>query len=174
MPRNLQTQTIRRFRGIQVWQSFPTLSPEFATDCLNVICSTSGSVEKMRAPVRISMGLPNGIQRMAGYQNAAGQRQILAQSGQELYKFELADASPFDRCGDAQYGITTPCPVAEAQVGVAYSLQFTASGGTGQYVWSIASGTLPTGLTLSASGLLSGIPSASGTFDFVVQVADAG
>jgi hypothetical protein len=54
---------------------------------------------------------------------------------------------------------------------VAYSATFTASGGTGSgYTWTKTSGALPTGLTLSGAGVLSGIPSVSGTVNFTVQV----
>jgi len=37
----------------------------------------------------------------------------------------------------------------------------------------VSSGTLPAGLTLSSAGLLSGSPTASGTFNFAVSVTDA-
>lgn len=43
-------------------------------------------------------------------------------------------------------------------VGTAYSLQLTAAGGSGNYAWRIYSGTLPDGLTLSTTGLISGTP----------------
>ena len=52
-----------------------------------------------------------------------------------------------------------------------YSSQLTASGG-GSQSWKVQSGTLPTGITLSASGLLSGTPTTEGAFTFVVQVTD--
>ncbi len=57
-------------------------------------------------------------------------------------------------------------------VATAYSQTFTASGGTAPYAFS-ASGTLPTGLTLSAGGVLSGTPTASGTFNFMIEVSDS-
>jgi len=58
-------------------------------------------------------------------------------------------------------------------VGVPYSQTFTATGGTGStYAWSFAGGTPPPGLTLSSAGLLSGIPTATGTFSIYVQVSD--
>ncbi len=56
-------------------------------------------------------------------------------------------------------------------VGRPYSFQLTAEGGGGQF-WSIASGTLPPGITLSESGLLSGTPTQVGDFQFVVKVTD--
>jgi hypothetical protein len=54
-----------------------------------------------------------------------------------------------------------------------YSATLTASGGTGSYSWSLASGTLPNGLALSAGGVLAGTPSAAGTFTFAVAAADS-
>jgi hypothetical protein len=59
------------------------------------------------------------------------------------------------------------------QVGVPYHQQLTASGGSGPYSWSITEGTLPPGLSLSSTGMLSGTPSASGTFNFVITATDA-
>ncbi|MBI2815785.1 MAG: putative Ig domain-containing protein [Acidobacteria bacterium] len=58
--------------------------------------------------------------------------------------------------------------------GTAYSAQLTASGGTMPYSWSLATGTLPAGLTLTAStGAISGTPSTAGTSSFTVRVTDA-
>ena len=60
-------------------------------------------------------------------------------------------------------------------VSVAYTATLTASGGTIPYTWSITSGTLPSGLTLHTnSGAITGTPTATGTFSFIVQVRDAG
>lgn len=42
--------------------------------------------------------------------------------------------------------------------GVPYSFQLTAVGGSGNYQWIIQSGSLPSGLTMSASGLITGTP----------------
>lgn len=57
--------------------------------------------------------------------------------------------------------------------GSAYSATLTATGGTSPYNWSIASGQLPTGLTLSSTGTISGTPTASGEFNVTVQVTDS-
>ena len=60
-----------------------------------------------------------------------------------------------------------------ASQSVAYSQALTASGGTSPYSWSVSSGTLPTGLSLSSSGTLSGTPTVAGAFPFTVTVKDA-
>ena len=55
--------------------------------------------------------------------------------------------------------------------GVPYGFQLTAAGG-GTQTWSIASGQLPPGITLASSGALSGTPTQTGAFTFVVKVTD--
>ena len=61
-----------------------------------------------------------------------------------------------------------------ATAGAAYSTTLQASGGVTPYSWSLGSGSLPPGLALNpTSGVLSGTPTASGTFHFAVQVRDS-
>lgn len=60
-----------------------------------------------------------------------------------------------------------------AAAGNKYSATLAATGGSPPYNWSIASGTLPTGLTLSTSGTISGTPTTAGTSNLAVQVADS-
>jgi uncharacterized protein YhjY with autotransporter beta-barrel domain len=67
----------------------------------------------------------------------------------------------------------TPATLPAASVAAAYSQQLTASGGVGPYAYTLSSGSLPAGLTLSSSGLLSGTPTAGGSFTLTVQAADA-
>jgi hypothetical protein len=68
--------------------------------------------------------------------------------------------------------ITSPT-VPNATKGVAYTFQFTAVGGKGTLVWARSSGTLPSGLSLTTAGKLSGTPSATGTFTFTIKCTDA-
>lgn len=86
--------------------------------------------------------------------------------------------SPFS--GSRSYALTVSAPtvvVAPAALpnpsgGTAYSQTLSASGGTGPYTFAVTAGALPTGLTLSASGVLSGTPAASGTFNFTITATD--
>lgn len=58
-------------------------------------------------------------------------------------------------------------------VGDAYSQTLTATGGVAPRTWSVLSGSLPGWLNLTSAGVLSGTPTAAGTFNFTLQVADA-
>lgn len=60
-----------------------------------------------------------------------------------------------------------------ASVGNVYSFQFTATGGVPPYTFAIASGSLPAGLDMDANGLITGRPTASGTFNIGVSVTDS-
>ena len=66
---------------------------------------------------------------------------------------------------------TTSLPSGE--VGVAYFLKLTGSGGTGPYVWSVSSGALPAGMSLEARGVITGTPLAAGTQAVTLQLSDA-
>jgi hypothetical protein len=68
---------------------------------------------------------------------------------------------------------TTSLPIGATNV--AYSATLAAAGGTMAYTWSIASGSLPAGLSLNtSSGAIAGTPTAGGTFNFTARVSDAG
>src|ERR1700733_3816926 len=54
-----------------------------------------------------------------------------------------------------------------------YGYTLTESGGTSPFPWSVSSGSLPAGLSLSPQGTLSGTPTATGTSSFTVKVTDA-
>jgi hypothetical protein len=58
-------------------------------------------------------------------------------------------------------------------IGQPYSVTLTSSGGTAPYTYAVTAGTLPPGLTLTSAGVLSGTPTAFGTFTFTVTSTDA-
>lgn len=66
----------------------------------------------------------------------------------------------------------TPSSLANGTIATAFSANITASGGSAPYTYSLLSGSLPGGLTLSNSGNLSGTPNAAGSFSFTVQATD--
>jgi hypothetical protein len=62
----------------------------------------------------------------------------------------------------------------QAFVGSSFVYQLAVTGGTAPHVWSIATGSLPSGLVLdSGTGLISGTPTAVGVATFKAQVTDS-
>ncbi|MGG6461877.1 putative Ig domain-containing protein [Solilutibacter silvestris] len=67
----------------------------------------------------------------------------------------------------------SPASLASATAEATYSQTFTASGGTATYTYSLQAGSLPVGMSLSSSGVLSGTPTVAGTFNFTIRATDS-
>lgn len=73
----------------------------------------------------------------------------------------------------APLSIVTPAlPI--TPVGAPFSFAMSATGGFPPYSWSLLSGPLPTGLSLSSSGVISGTSTQIGTFPLTIKVTDRG
>jgi len=60
------------------------------------------------------------------------------------------------------------------EAGVEFHMLLHATGGVPPYVWSVASGDLPEGITLTPEGLLAGRPTKPGSFALTLRVEDSG
>ncbi len=60
----------------------------------------------------------------------------------------------------------SPASLPNGAIGAAYQQAVTVSGGTGPYTFSLGGTTLPPGISLSTSGLLSGTPTTTGAYPF--------
>lgn len=95
--------------------------------------------------------------------------------------YNFASVAPGQYCMNVPWGYPplqiTTSSVSSATSGQPYNAVLVASGGTGTgYIWSLSSGSLPAGFTLSAAGVLSstGSPAApANSYSFVVQVTDS-
>jgi Putative Ig domain len=83
-----------------------------------------------------------------------------------LILLSLLSAFALAACSGSVSITTTSLP--NGVVGQAYSVQLQ---GSNVASWSVMSGTLPDGITLSTSGLLSGTPTTAGTYSFTVEAA---
>ena len=86
--------------------------------------------------------------------------------GPTFITFQVTDLTSATAMKSLSFTISTPPSISTSSlpngtVGTAYSQTLTATGGTSPYSWTIASGSLPAGLTLSSIGLISGTPTAA-------------
>jgi len=74
--------------------------------------------------------------------------------------------------GAGQLLTITTTSLPDGALNQTYSQQLAATGGTQPLTWTLGSGSLPTGLTLAGTGVISGTPTILGTFSFDVVVTD--
>jgi hypothetical protein len=102
------------------------------------------------------------------------------QTGTSTFSVRVSDSQANPSTATSSLSLTVAYPevaiaqttLAAGRVGTAYSQTLTATGGNGAYTWSVASGSLPAGLALSASGVISGTPTQQGTETFSVKATD--
>lgn len=70
--------------------------------------------------------------------------------------------------------VVTTVTLPTASVGRPYTATLTAAGGTAPYRWAVAAGSLPPGLVLGSSGVLSGTPTSAATTTVTVEVTGSG
>ena len=130
------------------------------------------SVSSGALPAGISLNSSNGL--LAGTPTASGTFQFTTQvtdsgTGKASKAFALTITA-----ATSNLAITTTAPLPGASVGSAYSQTLTATGGKPPYSWSVTTGALPDGLSLNSnSGLISGTPTATGSFTFNARVTDS-
>jgi len=69
--------------------------------------------------------------------------------------------------------ITSPSTLPSGTQGQSYSYQLMTSGGNPPVQYSLISGSLPPGLALGASGLISGTPTTAGDYSFTIRASDS-
>ncbi|HEY3488540.1 MAG TPA: putative Ig domain-containing protein [Candidatus Deferrimicrobiaceae bacterium] len=121
--------------------------------------------------------LPPGIilnsNGATGYVNGAA-----AASGQYMFTLQATDANGFTAPLPGSVTvydilrISSPPVLPAGMPGGSYNTTISPSGGLPPYGWTLASGTLPAGLTF-ANGVVSGLPEATGSSSFTVQVTDS-
>ncbi|HEX6824291.1 MAG TPA: Ig domain-containing protein, partial [Candidatus Sulfotelmatobacter sp.] len=88
------------------------------------------------------------------------------------------DARPDMMYSLSVIGVVDPLKITSTSLtpaarGLAYSQQLNSANGTGPINWSLSSGTLPPGIALSSSGLLTGTATTDGTYPFATQASDS-
>lgn len=101
-------------------------------------------------------------------------------AGSYTFTVTVADNNTPPQTANATLSITiqprpsiTATSLPNGQVNAAYSSSVSASGGVQPYSFSVATGSLPQGLTLASSGAITGTPASAGTSNFTLMVTDA-
>jgi len=140
----------------------------------------SGGLAPVRFTLTSGSQLPTGV----GLSLEGALSGIPANAGSFGFGVEVADSSAPPQKSSASFTLlvqtnggaetlsitTTTLP--DANLATAYSQTLTATGGTAPLTWQ-ATGTLPSGVTLSSAGLLSGAPAEHGEFRFSAKVTDS-
>ncbi|MFO0726369.1 MAG: putative Ig domain-containing protein [Myxococcota bacterium] len=127
----------------------------------------------------ITGSLPNGLSLNPATGVISG---VPTAAATTSFSVDLSDGSTPAQDTSAPISITISAPgslaittasLPDGVIGRAFSVALTAGGGSTPFVWSLVSGTLPNGLSLdAATGVISGSPARTGSFSFVVRVAD--
>ncbi|MBB4656325.1 uncharacterized protein YhjY with autotransporter beta-barrel domain [Xanthomonas sp. F14] len=171
--------------------ALPVAGPNLALPASTLPAGTAGQAYSAAitpatggtAPYRYALtagALPNGVVVDAATGALSGTPTL---SGTFNFTLTATDSTPSPAVQASQnYSVTIAAAtlvlaqptLPPAVRGSAYNQVLTASGGVAPYRYSIASGTLPAGLTLTSDGTLSGTPTTQGTSSFTIAVADAG
>ncbi|MHC1654666.1 putative Ig domain-containing protein [Stenotrophomonas maltophilia] len=110
-----------------------------------------------------SAGILSGTPTSAGsYAFTITATDSLGFTGSQAYSFTV----------NAPTIVITPATLPAATGSIAYNQALTASGGHGGYTFSLSTGALPAGVTLSSAGMVSGSPTTLGSYSFTVTATD--
>ncbi|MGA8300564.1 MAG: putative Ig domain-containing protein [Terriglobales bacterium] len=129
----------------------------------------------------VSGSLPPGLTLNASSGTISGTPTATGISGFSVKVTDSGTPSPQTAEASLSITINTPPPLQitttslpNGTTGSSYAATLAATGGVQPYSWSVTSGSLPAGLTLTSnSGQISGTPTATGAFAFTVQVKDS-
>ena len=137
---------------------YDTVSGNIAAPCQpgspNCVTTTAGDV----------IGVQSGYTATAGYDSATGLGSANVTNLVNRWKTTV---------GTQAVAITVgPSNLPAGNQNTAYDQQIVAAGGVAPYVFAVTSGALPTGLSLSGTGFLTGVPTAIGTYTFTISATD--
>lgn len=154
-----------------------TLPPATLNTAYNQTLIASGEIGPYIYTVS-SSSLPPGLSLTSSGTNAGLISGTPTSNGIYPFTITAADTNSSDS-GSKNYTIVVsgsltlnPSSLPAGQRGTAYNQTITASSGVGPYTFTVASGTLPPGLTLSSGGAITGTPTNMGTYHFTIMATD--
>ncbi|MFN7976145.1 MAG: putative Ig domain-containing protein [Acidobacteriota bacterium] len=123
-------------------------------------------------PFTVPMGTPTGVYDLivALWYDVDGDGTITGSDLSLVLATAPGAVTVADACG---LMVLSPSSLPGGTIGTPYSQTITASGGQPPYTFAVTAGSLPPGLGLAGSGVLSGAPTAAGSFPFTASAVDA-
>ncbi len=168
---------------ITVTVSQPTLTLSALTTTGQVTAAYSDTAVATLGTAPYSYAVTAGAQPTGLTLNSGGVLSGTATAA-GTFNFTITATDANGATGDRAYSLTIAAPtvaitspaagaLSPVEAYGAYSETFTAAGGVGPHSFAVTAGALPTGLTLSSGGVLSGAPSVPGTYSFSVTPTES-
>ncbi|WP_167332668.1 putative Ig domain-containing protein [Rhizobium freirei] len=147
--------------------------PPNSTNTPVALSLSGGTATSVAVVAQATHGTANASGTAISYTPAAGY------VGTDSFTYTASNADGTSAPATVSITVSTPtiaiapATLPTATVATAYSETITASGGTSPYSYAVTTGVLPAGLTLSSGGVLSGTPTASGTFNLTITATDS-
>ena len=147
----------------------------FSSDTFLVITVTENAISNQPAQICLSKTVPVILKPCTGGDDAPCQISSSTVNGKVTVVFKVRGGDPeFKLVLPAGGRLLWPSAFPTGKVGSAYAARLQSSGGRAPYHWKIASGKLPTGLSLNGTtGAISGKPKAKGVSSCLVQATDS-
>jgi len=120
----------------------------------------------------VGLGLDPTTGAITGIPASAGSWTVTLQVTDSVDRADRRPSQPIAITIDPAPIVIAPIVLPDGRQNTMYSANLNATGGTGAIVWSLDSGASD-GLTVNASGTISGVPASAGTFAFTVRATDA-
>jgi predicted heme/steroid binding protein len=131
----------------------------------------SWSIAQGSLPAGLKLHAATGV--ISGTPTAGGNFTFVAEVTDSEAGAQISSASEAITVGVSGLVVTTGSTLPTATSGVPYSVKLSAAGGVTPYQWSLASGSLPAGLKLKSTGVISGTTTATGLDSLTVRVTDS-
>ncbi|HMT22257.1 MAG TPA: Ig-like domain repeat protein, partial [Promineifilum sp.] len=156
------TATITWPGGASVYNSYIQLFDGASPLTEQIYFDGSSGVAPSLTLNNLSLGGPDITAKITGY------GWFLADSTSAVYTQTVTQST------DDTVAISNASQLTDARQNIGYSpVSLSATGGTAPYSYELTGGAMPAGLSLSSAGVISGTPSAYGSFSFTVKATDS-
>ena len=110
---------------------------------------------------------------ISGNTASLGSTPLIVQVSDSAAPTPAAFSKPYTLTMNSATLVISAAPLPDAMATVPYGQTLQVTGGIPPYAWTVASGVLPSGVSLTRDGSLTGVPAQTGGFNFMAKVSDS-